>query len=97
MACDDHEFWNDFPERQVQLPRTYTMEGRDALQKAATALYERYEQWANPGRAPFYSFAIGSPGDAVPPVSFFMADARSQRSDFADPSPRFFSRRGGAV
>ncbi len=90
FIADDHEFWNDFPERQVHLPRTYTREGREGLREAATALYERYQQWANPGRAAHYSFGIGSPGGAVPPVSFFLADARSQRSDFASPHPHFF-------
>ncbi|MBI2998139.1 MAG: alkaline phosphatase D family protein [Deltaproteobacteria bacterium] len=84
FMCDDHEFWNDYPEKQIHLSRSLP-EFRDAYAKAAQQLYVRYQQCLNPGDRPWYRFAIGE-------VSFFIADSRSER-DFFDGErrpPRFF-------
>lgn len=82
FMCDDHEFWNDYPERQIHLSRSWP-EFRDAYAKAAQVLYERYQQCANPGDKPWYWFTI-------PPVSFFVADSRSQRDFFREAPPAHF-------
>lgn len=83
FACDDHEFWNDYPERQIHLSRSWP-EFRAAYAEAAKGLYERYQQCANPGGQPWYRFAVG-------PVSFFVSDSRSQRDLFNEtPAPHFF-------
>jgi hypothetical protein len=42
-VADDHEFWNNYPFRQTQLPKTWTEGGRDQWQEAALALYEDYQ------------------------------------------------------
>jgi hypothetical protein len=84
FLCDDHEFWNDFPERQIQLGRTWEAASRAECEAAARTLYRLYQQVANPDQATFYSFAID-------PVSFFVADTRSERTPFHVPSPHFLS------
>jgi len=84
FTCDDHEFWNDYPEKQVHLTRSWP-ESRDKYARAAQALYERFQSCANPGVKPWYRFAVGD-------VSFFVTDSRSQR-DFFDGEkqpPHFF-------
>jgi hypothetical protein len=81
---DDHEFWNDFPERQMQLPRTWRRTSREECAEAAQSLYHLYQRAANPDEARFYRFAIGD-------VSFFVSDARSERTYIDDPSLHFFS------
>lgn len=80
FLADDHEFWNDFPERQIQLRRTWTAEGRRQYGEAADRLYWYYQRSANPGpelpvleSERWYSFEID-------PVSFFVADTRSLRT-----------------
>ena len=75
FVCDDHEFWNDYPEKQLHLSRTWPAV-RGAYARAAQLLYERFQQCLNPGGNPWYSFSIGT-------VSFFVTDSRSQR-DFFD-------------
>jgi hypothetical protein len=84
FMCDDHEFWNDYPEKQIHLSRSRP-EFRDAYAKAAQQLYARYQQCLNPGDKPWYHFAIGK-------VSFFVADSRSEREFFHEkrPPPQFF-------
>ena len=83
FLCDDHEFWNDYPERQVQLPRTWTEESRQVHGAAAFELYRRFQQCLNPGTDPWYQFSIG---DTSLNVSFFVADTRSQRDPFNSPA-----------
>jgi hypothetical protein len=76
FLCDDHEFWNDYPERQVHLARTWGSSQQEHAQ-AATALYERFQRVANPGAHPWYRFDIE-------PVSFFVADTRSERDQWGE-------------
>ena len=47
---DDHEYWNNYPFRQAQLPVTWTQEGRQAWADAARALYEDYQLGVLPAR-----------------------------------------------
>jgi hypothetical protein len=82
---DDHEFWNDYPEYQIHLPQTHNLALRQAHGAAALTLYRAYQQCANPGGAAWYSFGIA-------PVSFFVADSRSERSEVNQkPAPQLFS------
>ncbi len=78
---DDHEFWNNAPHRSPVIQNSWTVSGRQAWKAAALACLKAF-QWPqrHPDGSPF------KPGDAlvfeVPPLSFFLADTRSQRSDF---------------
>ena len=81
---DDHEFWNDYPERQIQIGRTWKADSRASCAEAGQKLYHLYQRSANPDEGRFYRFAIGQ-------VSFFICDARSERTVFDIDSPHFFS------
>src|SRR3954468_14172656 len=72
MSCDDHEFWNDFPQPQVQVPYSWDRfqpEATDAL----TDLFDAYQAALNPGGRRWSMLKVGA-------VSFFIADTRSQRT-----------------
>lgn len=85
FLCDDHEFWNDYPEYQTQLPITHTPEKRKVFGEVAHTLYRYYQQCLNPEPTPWTQFEID-------PVSFFIADSRSERDEVAKPGgARFFS------
>ncbi len=85
FLCDDHEFWNDYPEFQIHLEQTRTAERRKVHGTAALDLFRAYQQCANPGGASWFHFDIA-------PVSIFMADTRSERSEIRQkPAPHFFS------
>ena len=75
FTCDDHEFWNNYPEWQIHIPRTYRVVRRQSTQ-AALQLYDLFQGVANPGGMRWYEFMID-------PVSFFVADTRSERESFA--------------
>ena len=72
FTCDDHEFWNDYPEKQIQLPQTWDKKNRKKYARGAEALYYQYQRCLNPDEARWYMFDID-------PVSFFVTDTRSQR------------------
>lgn len=74
FLCDDHEFWNDYPERQPQLARSWGP-SRQAHIDAAVALYKLFQQALNPNGGAWFRFDI-------PPVSFFAADTRSERDEW---------------
>ncbi|WP_225033076.1 hypothetical protein [Paraburkholderia sp. XV] len=48
---DDHEFWNNYPFAQKQLPDTWTDGSRQLLGDTARALYEDYQIGGAPGGA----------------------------------------------
>jgi hypothetical protein len=84
---DDHEYWNNYPEMQMQLPQTWTKTSRAKFGQAACETYRLFQQCLNPGPQPWYRFAVG-------PVSFFVADTRSQRDPIPPPDerpPRFLA------
>jgi PhoD-like phosphatase len=89
FLCDDHEFWNDYPERQIHLPRTWPASGRQEIGGVANDLYHRYQRSANPEAAAYYAFSIG-PGAASPAVSFFVSDSRSARTNVSEDPHHFF-------
>lgn len=76
VACvaDDHEYWNNFPYRQNQLPKTWTQAGRDQWALAARNLYEDYQQ-PGPGGAQRIRFD---------PLEILLVDMRSSRDDRFD-------------
>jgi hypothetical protein len=80
--CDDHEFWNDYPEKQIQLWQTRFDQIAGKFGTAALNLYETFQSCVNPGR-PWYQFTIGR-------VSFFVADTRSQRDKADKAGAQFF-------
>lgn len=92
FACDDHEFWNNYPEAQIQTPLTHSEFRRADTQKASLELYDLYQASANPGGARFFDFRIEldrrEPGRYV---SFFVADTRSERTRFKADAPYFFT------
>lgn len=83
FLCDDHEYWNDYPEQQTQLPITYSLENRIAFGDIADTLYHYYQRCLNPDEGRWYRFDID-------PVSFFVADGRSERDLNAAADPHFF-------
>ncbi len=83
FLCDDHEYWNDFPERQIHLSRTWTSVDRFEYGSVAKQLYECYQRCLNPGSTLWYQFNVG-------PVSFFVADTRTERDPVSAGNPHFF-------
>lgn len=77
VSCDDHEFWNDYPEPQMQVPLSWQRYAPDNGQLLAD-LYDAYQSVLNPGAKRWTSIKI-------PPVSFFIADTRSHRTRDTDP------------
>jgi hypothetical protein len=75
-VADDHEFWNNFPFSQSQLPPTWTEAGRNAWKRAATELYEDFQ------------LGDAKAGDAqrvdVEPLKLLCLDTRSCRDDAFD-------------
>jgi len=72
---DDHEFWNNYPFKQVQLPGTWTPARRAMWQAAAQALYEDYQQGGAPGSAPA-AWRVD-----VAPLAMLVLDTRCARRD----------------
>jgi hypothetical protein len=73
FTCDDHEYWNNFPEFQAHLPYTYTESSQSDFTHTAEECYKQFQGQLNPNNKPWYSFDID-------PVSFFTIDTRSHRS-----------------
>lgn len=77
---DDHEFWNNAPHRSPVVQNSWTENGRREWKKAALACLKAF-QW--PAR--HTDGRTFTDGDAlvfdIPPLSFFLADTRSRRSD----------------
>jgi hypothetical protein len=80
FTCDDHEFWNNYPEKQTWIPHTWDAKRKESA-LAAQETYHRYQRSANPDGRRYFRLAI-------PPVSFFVADVRSERDDLKDPKHR---------
>jgi hypothetical protein len=80
VSCDDHEFWNDFPQKQVQVPLSWDRYQPDAGD-ALAALYDAYQSSLNPDAKRWTTLTVG-------PVSFFVADTRSYRTRDDDPHAR---------
>jgi len=72
VTCDDHEYWNDYPEKQIHLPQTWDANNRKKYGRGADDLYAQFQACLNPNQTRWYEFTIE-------PVSFFVADTRSER------------------
>jgi len=72
LTCDDHEYWNDYPESQIHLPQTWHASYRKIFGPGADELYYQFQRCLNPGQARWYTVTIE-------PVSFFVTDTRSER------------------
>src|SRR3954454_19846355 len=80
VSCDDHEFWNDFPQPQIQVPLSWDRH-QPATGDALAALYDAYQSSLNPDAKRWTTLDVG-------PVSFFIADTRSHRTRDDDPHAR---------
>ena len=83
IACDDHEFWNNYPEPQIQVPFTIPSESRRRALEAAKETYRHYQHAANPDGQRHFSFTAAG-------VSFYLADTRSERTPHDDRERHFF-------
>lgn len=72
---DDHEFWNNYPFFQAQLPGTWTAKRRDRWAEASQALYEDYQHGGAPGSTP------GFRRHDIAPLCILMLDTRCRRLD----------------
>ena len=87
FVCDDHEFWNNFPERQPQLIPTWSKTSREQYQDIAQAYYESFQRRLNPA-----GNSIEWVQFEIDPASFFIMDSRSKRSRKDARSPEFLSK-----
>ena len=71
---DDHEYWNNAPHSSPVVGNSYSAEGRQRWRAAAETLYHAFQKPA--------ALRLGEPFILdVPPLSFFLADSRSQRTE----------------
>jgi hypothetical protein len=80
---EDHEYWNDYPESSWRLVRSWPG-NRERFSRAADDYYRAFQMCNNPRADRWYSFTVG-------PVSFFVADTRSERDVLRAPSSRLLS------
>ncbi len=83
ITCDDHEYWNDYPEKQIHLPQTWHATNRKKYGRGADILYHQFQACLNPNQARWYEFTIE-------PVTFFVADTRSERERCNDKGTSHF-------
>lgn len=71
---DDHEYWNNAPHDSLVVGNTQSAAGRERWRTAAEMLYRGFQLPA--------PLQLGDPFILdIPPLSFFLADSRSQRSE----------------
>jgi hypothetical protein len=80
VSCDDHEFWNDYPEPQIHVPYSWDRFAPDNA-NALKELYDAYQAALNPGGKRWSTLTVA-------PVSFFIADTRSDRTRAKDPQAK---------
>jgi hypothetical protein len=71
-VADDHEYWNNYPYQQKQLPKTWEDAGRKQWRKVATALYEDYQLAGQAG---------GTQRVDIDPLKIITVDMRSGRDE----------------
>ena len=72
VSCDDHEFWNDFPEPQIHVPLSWERH-QPQTSTALAELYDAYQTALNPQARRWSRLDVA-------PISFFVADTRSHRT-----------------
>lgn len=82
FTCDDHEYWNDYPEKQIHLDRS---RGSDRNEYASLAddYYRTFQLALNNVTRRWFSFDIE-------PASFFVTDTRSRREFYEDDGSAHF-------
>ena len=81
---DDHEFWNNHPNRQPQLPITWTSDGRNAWRDAAMAMYKAFQCIEHDtGNCQFIN---------IDPLSICLLDNRTARDDVPGTSMTYSAR-----
>ncbi len=71
---DDHEYWNNAPHSSLVVGNTQSAEGRQRWRTAADMLYRGFQLPV--------PLQLGDPFILdIPPLSFFLADSRSQRTE----------------
>jgi hypothetical protein len=83
-TCDDHEFWNDYPEPQKHIPYSWGP-FRDEASAAAHELYDAYQAALNPGGRRWFSLSLPQG------VSIFVTDMRSERTRSDAPNASLMS------
>jgi hypothetical protein len=76
FLCDDHEFWNDYPEFQIHLERTWSDKSRQAYTQATQDLYEYYQHSANGSATRWSTIDLGE-------VSLFISGEGGRTSFFS--------------
>lgn len=71
-APDDHEYWNNYPDRATIVQNTWSPDGRLAWETAASAMYTAFQLSAG------VAIGEGMRRD-VTPLSFYVLDTRSTR------------------
>jgi hypothetical protein len=84
FSSDDHEYWNNFPERYIGFPPTMLEPGRLSAKRAAEETYYQFQQALNPDGQRYGKFTAAG-------VSFFIADTRIERTKKNAPVPRTLS------
>lgn len=74
-VADDHEFWNNYPFKQTQLPHTWTDGGRRQWGDVARALYDDYQM---PGPH------MGAQRIDIDPLKILVVDLRCDRDEVFD-------------
>lgn len=89
MTWDDHEFWNNYPESQTWLARSWLSgEHRPIYIQAAKECQKLFQKTLNP---PSVGQGHNSYIFDIPPISFFIADTRTERSLYDDADRCMFS------
>ena len=83
FLCDDHEYWNDYPETSFRILRSWPGY-RQKFGRAGQEYFQAFQASNNPDARCWYSFQIG-------PVSFFVADTRSERERYHSASSALMS------
>jgi hypothetical protein len=71
FTSDDHEFWNNYPNPAIHIPKTLTQGGRAALTSMERSLFEDFQRATDP-KAVNRRFNVGE-------LSFMVSDTRLAR------------------
>lgn len=71
FICDDHEFWNNYPNPAIHIPKTLTKGGRAALTSMERSLFEDFQCATHP-QTVNRRFRVGE-------LSFMVSDTRLER------------------
>jgi phosphodiesterase/alkaline phosphatase D-like protein len=77
FTADDHEFWNNHPNRAVHIPDTWTQGGRDRIADRALQLYKAFQCETDAKAGRLQKFNVGR-------LSFCIADTRIFRKPGSD-------------